>query len=170
MDNDYFAIWHNCTFVGDNKTTLDPEDDAATSNWGGKWKMPTAEQMKELINECYWVLTERYNDTAVVGYIVYKAKNNSDKGKYVYKMEDISSDYSTTDVHIFIPLAGSKSKEYYYNEYSSYESGYWTNTLGDMTFSSQQLRFVSSSILVMGAGPSEANRPCGLSIRPIWPK
>ena len=33
----------------DNKTELDPEDDAATVNWGSNWRMPSSEQMKELL-------------------------------------------------------------------------------------------------------------------------
>ncbi len=32
----------------DNSTTLLPEDDAATANWGNGWCMPTVEQWKEL--------------------------------------------------------------------------------------------------------------------------
>ena len=38
----------------DNKTELDPEDDAAYVNWGESWRMPTAEQMQELIDNCIW--------------------------------------------------------------------------------------------------------------------
>lgn len=34
----------------DNKTELDPEDDAATVNWGNEWQMPTIAQMAELVN------------------------------------------------------------------------------------------------------------------------
>ena len=33
----------------DNKTELDPENDAATVNWGSNWRMPSSEQMKELL-------------------------------------------------------------------------------------------------------------------------
>ena len=32
----------------DNKTILDPEDDAAHFNWGGLWYMPTGEDVREL--------------------------------------------------------------------------------------------------------------------------
>ena len=32
----------------DGKTVLEPEDDAATVNWGSNWKMPTKEQFEEL--------------------------------------------------------------------------------------------------------------------------
>ena len=34
----------------DNLTTLLPEDDAATANWGSDWRMPTSAEWQELIN------------------------------------------------------------------------------------------------------------------------
>lgn len=34
----------------DSKTELDPEDDAATVNWGDEWQMPTSAQLSELFN------------------------------------------------------------------------------------------------------------------------
>ncbi len=36
----------------DGKTELDPEDDAATANWGSEWRMPSLDQMQELYNNC----------------------------------------------------------------------------------------------------------------------
>jgi len=41
----------------DNKTELDPEDDAATVNWGPSWRMPTTEQQRELCEKCSSVWT-----------------------------------------------------------------------------------------------------------------
>ncbi|MBR3745086.1 MAG: hypothetical protein IKN31_08335 [Bacteroidales bacterium] len=41
----------------DGKAVLDPEDDAATANWGGNWRMPTDEEWAELLNECTWTWT-----------------------------------------------------------------------------------------------------------------
>ena len=41
----------------DNKTVLDPEDDAATVNWGGSWRMPTRAEQDELRTECDWEWT-----------------------------------------------------------------------------------------------------------------
>ena len=38
----------------DYKTTLDLNDDAANAHWGGDWRMPTAEEVKELIEKCNW--------------------------------------------------------------------------------------------------------------------
>lgn len=43
------------TFIGDGKTRLNKEDDAATVNWGGDWRMPTKEECQELIENCNWV-------------------------------------------------------------------------------------------------------------------
>lgn len=45
----------------DNKTELDPEDDAAYMNWGKQWRMPTHEQWIELKSRCFWTLTEINN-------------------------------------------------------------------------------------------------------------
>ena len=41
----------------DNKTVLDLEDDVAHVKWGGSWRMPTAEELLELINNCAWMWT-----------------------------------------------------------------------------------------------------------------
>lgn len=40
--------------VLDNLTVLLPEDDAATANLGGKWRMPTVEEWGELREKCTW--------------------------------------------------------------------------------------------------------------------
>ena len=37
----------------DNKTELEPEDDAATVNWGDGWRMPSVEQQSELLDINY---------------------------------------------------------------------------------------------------------------------
>lgn len=41
----------------DNKTVLEPEDDAAHVNWGGTWRMPTDSEIQELIDNCTWTWT-----------------------------------------------------------------------------------------------------------------
>ena len=63
-----------CTngYYGDNgftdgKTELDPEDDAAYVNWGPSWRMPTREQLDELMMSCSWRWTSNYG---VQGYQV----------------------------------------------------------------------------------------------------
>jgi uncharacterized protein (TIGR02145 family) len=56
----------------DNLTTLLPEDDAATANWGSGWRMPTKEEWQELYNNttCTWTTQNGVNGrlfTAVNG-------------------------------------------------------------------------------------------------------
>ena len=43
----------------DNNTELLSEDDAAYVNWGKNWRMPSLEQIRELINCCSWLWTTR---------------------------------------------------------------------------------------------------------------
>ncbi len=58
-NGDYNQLTKYCTrndygyngFV-DNKTELDPEDDAATAAWGAEWRTPSLDQMQELYNNC----------------------------------------------------------------------------------------------------------------------
>ena len=66
----------------DSLTTLEPEDDAAHVHWGDKWRMPTKEELQELIDSCQW---ERTTVNEVRGNTVTGPNGNS----------------------IFIPLAGS---------------------------------------------------------------
>jgi hypothetical protein len=63
---DYFSLTKYCTksdygYNGftDDKTELDPEDDAACVNWGASWRMPTIQQLDELYQECTWTLTQQ---------------------------------------------------------------------------------------------------------------
>ncbi len=53
----------------DNKTELDPSDDAATANWGCYWCMPTLAQQDELRLYCTWSWTSvnGVNGKLVVG-------------------------------------------------------------------------------------------------------
>lgn len=41
----------------DNKNMLDPEDDVAHVKWGGNWRMPTEDEIMELITNCTWEWT-----------------------------------------------------------------------------------------------------------------
>lgn len=41
--------------IVDDKTVLDKEDDAASVNWGGAWRMPTDAEMTELRTKCTWI-------------------------------------------------------------------------------------------------------------------
>lgn len=60
--------------VVDNKTVLEPEDDAATANWGGSWRMPTNAELTELREQCTWTWTTL---NGVNGYKVTGTNGNS---------------------------------------------------------------------------------------------
>ena len=45
----------------DRNQILLPEDDAATANWHGEWRMPTIEEFEELRKKCKWNWTANYN-------------------------------------------------------------------------------------------------------------
>ena len=43
--------------IVDNKTVLDSWDDVAHVKWGGGWRMPTRDEIKELCEKCSWEWT-----------------------------------------------------------------------------------------------------------------
>ena len=43
----------------DGKTVLDPEDDVATAKLGSPWRMPTKDEINELIGVCTWKWTKK---------------------------------------------------------------------------------------------------------------
>jgi len=97
---DYFN-WDNYKFTTDGGNTfmkytgsdmseLGREDDAASANWGGSWRMPTLEEFNELMANCdgVWIKEGDPEFGGVAG-----AKFTSKKPGY-------------TDKYIFIPAAG----------------------------------------------------------------
>ena len=57
----------------DNKTELEPADDAARQNWGGSWRMPTQSEFYELYEYCTWTWTTQ---NSVYGYKVTGSNGN----------------------------------------------------------------------------------------------
>jgi hypothetical protein len=57
----------------DNLTTLELEDDVAHIKWGGTWRMPTEEEMQELIDKCNF----EYKETEYGPGFLVTAKNNN---------------------------------------------------------------------------------------------
>ena len=102
----------------DNKTVLEPEDDAAHVNWGEDWRMPTHAEWTELRNNCTWTWTTQ---NGVNGYqVTSKANSNS----------------------IFLPAAG-----YRYNAVlrgAGSDGDYWYSSLyGYATYCAWSLSFGS---------------------------
>ena len=76
--------------------------DAATANWGGGWRMPTLDEMKELCNNCSWSWTTQ---NGVNGYMITGPNGNS----------------------IFLPDAANRNGAGGYSRGSSVD--YWSGTL-----------------------------------------
>lgn len=78
------SSWYNYKYSNSDGTVfskysfaycnLEPEDDAATVNWGKEWRMPTMEEFNELRNYCVWTYTTR---NGVKGYEVVGRNGNS---------------------------------------------------------------------------------------------
>ena len=70
------GIWYDAggTFIGDNKTTLEAADDAATAKLGSPWRIPTNDEIQELIDKCTWTWTTQ---DGVKGYEVKGPNGNS---------------------------------------------------------------------------------------------
>ena len=98
------VVWYDNSgnFIGDNKTVLEKEDDAAFVNMGGSWRMPTKAEQDELRTECSWTWTTL---NGVNGYNVEGPNGNS----------------------IFLPAAGCRSD----GDLGSAGSGgfYWSSSL-----------------------------------------
>ena len=62
-------------YYSDHKTTLDPNDDAATFNWDGPCRMPDSSEFEELYNKCDWSWKSNCNGTS--GYIVTGPNGNT---------------------------------------------------------------------------------------------
>ncbi len=56
----------------DGKQTLEPQDDAATANWGGGWRTPTRKEFEELLDSCDWIYKEvgEWHGNALPGWLV----------------------------------------------------------------------------------------------------
>lgn len=98
-----------------NVITLESADDAATANWGDKWRMPTRDEFVELQSNCNWQWTTQ---NSINGWLVKGSNGNSiflpaSGGKYdgniVYVGE--TGHYWTSSL--------AKNSSYYYEDESS---------------------------------------------------
>ena len=112
--------------------------DAATANWGGSWRMPTKDEMQELVDHCEWEWTQvnGVNGSKVVG------PNGS---------------------CIFLPAAGYRSGSSLLNEGSN--GGYWSSTPGDndLDDNAYHLVFLNGAEGVNWL----SDRNLGFTVRPI---
>ena len=95
----------------DGKTELDPEDDAATANWGSGWQMPSLEQMEELYNSSN-TTTEWTQQNDVNGYKITSNSNGNSiflpakGGSSSYWSRSLNADYSNSAYYLGIYSRG----------------------------------------------------------------
>ena len=110
----------SCGYNGftDNLTTLLPEDDAATANWGSGWRMPTKEELQELYNNTTVTWTTQ---NGVNGRLFTASNGNS----------------------LFLPAAGSRYCSSL--NYAGSDGYYWSSSLNaDSTSSAWGIDFISN--------------------------
>ena len=114
-----------------------PQYDAATANWGGDWRMPTEEEMRELLNNCTWTWTA---PNGVNGYKVTGPNGNS----------------------VFLPAAGYRDGSSL--DYAGSYGDYWSSTPYDYNNGSYaySLYFLSGNQDMSGN-----YRYFGQSVRPV---
>ena len=150
-DGNYYA-WGELVakeeYTPENCTTsnLDLDDisgnqeyDAATANWGGGWRMPTDDELRELTENCIFEWTT-LNDVA--GYRITGPNGNS----------------------IFMPASGYMKNNAFYNK--SYEGYYWSSTsAGDVSgvMKSIYLNFSDTKAML-----NSEERYAGLPVRPVY--
>lgn len=110
-DNKYAPVsktdgsWYkDGTFVGDNKSVLDPEDDAAYVNWGASWSIPSQAELEALKTKCTWTYKSKLSNPAS-GFEVTGTNGNT----------------------IFLPMPGYHLKDKPYEADGS--GNYWCNSL-----------------------------------------
>ena len=137
------GIWYDAggTFIGDNKTTLEAADDAATRKLGSPWRTPTLVEIRELLdaNNCTWTWTTQDGKN---GYEV-KSKTNGNS--------------------IFLPAAGYRRGSVLYDAGSG--GYYWSSSLyAAGSYDARDLNFDSG-----GHDWNNGGRCFGFSVRPVRP-
>jgi uncharacterized protein (TIGR02145 family) len=121
----------------DELTTLEAEDDAATTNWGDGWRMPTIDDFQELVDNCdtAWITLNGVNGMLLT------SRNNG--------------------LFIFLPAAGIRNGSEL-TDAGSY-GYYWSSSLRtDFSFEAWKLNFNSVDFIMY-----DNDRYYGLSVRPV---
>lgn len=129
--------WHGLV---DSVSVLDPEDDVAHIKWGGTWRIPTKEQIHELLENCDWTWTTL---NEVNGYRV-----TGKKPGY-------------TDRSIFLPVTG----EYNDGKVFDYRlhGYYWSRNCGTVTSETAY----TLEVYTKGSSAEIQSRYKSLAVRPV---
>lgn len=135
-------------YTKNTKTLLDSENDAATANWGGYWRMPTIEEWRWLFRNCSHEWVQGYHGTSVNGLLFKKGENE-----------------------LFIPDAGFRASDYV-SFISDHKGPYWTTSLGTDGFFSGDGEAVNICLSSVAVPPGQlyesfSHRYVGFPIRPV---
>ena len=117
---------------------LAPEHDAAHVKWGGQWRMPTDQELKDLCEKCNWTWTQM---NGVNGYVI------RGRGEYA-------------SACIFLPCAGCGCGPSLSTAGS--DGHYWSSVPDSVSDNAWGLRFISSYHYT-----SNLYRYYGRSVRPV---
>lgn len=135
---------NGCCGIIDNKTTLDHKDDAARAYMGDKWRMPSKDEIEELVDNTDNEWITNYNGTAVNGM---KFISKTDKSKY-----------------IFIPASGFRSASSFYSQGSC--GSVWSSSL-DASFPYVAWNLEFDSIGIRAYSDEYCSREYGLTVRGV---
>ena len=133
----------------DNKTILDESDDVAHVKLGGGWRMPTSDEVKELVNNCSWTISQQPDGmgSSARGYLGISKKN----GRRIF-------------IPVSLYVAGGKKVS------EGFSDGcFWTRSLrrasSSYVFSGTENNSVHPSVQV--SAYTAFDRSYGLPIRPV---
>lgn len=133
------------------ETTLRKGHDGATVNWDEPWRMPTYDEMRELVNpdNCTWEYKENYNDSGHNGFLI-TSKIAGYEGN-----------------SIFLPAANIMSD----NPHDYTQLHYWTSDLASGCYN-QGAYALHTSINLDGneIAVFAGSRQDGRTVRPVRPK
>ena len=131
----------------DGKTTLDAKDDAASYNWGGRWRMPTETDWVELLddNNCKWEW--------------FDAGNTDFGGIAGYKVTSLKKGYE--ECFIFLPAAGLRLNIGF--SFVGFAGCYWSSSLDATTPWCAMFLDIQHNYI----GVVSENRSTGRSVRPV---
>ncbi|MBR5436806.1 MAG: hypothetical protein IK120_08065 [Muribaculaceae bacterium] len=116
---------------------LPADRDAATTNWGSDWQMPSLAQIEELVNGCEWTWTSKNGVNGQLGTSKYNNKT------------------------LFLPAAGYRYLTALYR--AGLTGSYWSRTCYDSSFANY-IYFDSGSV---GYGSENGGRGTGHSVRAV---
>ena len=155
----------------DGKWTLEPEDDAATANWGDGWRTPTAAELAELQRECTWTWQDNYDNTGVPGFLVTGPNGNSIFIAASGINEPRRIRWNGTIIGASLLSSNSATG----TTAGEYDNGYWLLTMASPdylmdTYGSGEVPFIDGETPSMPVSPAIARycRYDGLPVRPVY--